>query len=75
MTCLAQNTYLTSDPWIERVLLSVITCGLCRLLFCGLGFFPLCVCVLEDGVAGPEKGNNPTGNWAALSKIYFSHLM
>lgn len=31
------------------------------------------MCILEDGVAGPDTGSNPTGNWAALSKICFSH--
>lgn len=39
------------------------------------GFFPFCVCVLEDGVAGPDKGNTRAGNWAALLEICFSHLM
>lgn len=68
----SQNTYLTSDPSRGRVLLSVITCGLCCLIVLWFGFFPLCVCVLEDGVAGPDTGNNTTGNWAALSKICFS---
>jgi len=29
----------------------------------------------EGGIAGPDYGNNPTGNWAALSKIHFSHLL
>lgn len=66
---LAQNTYLTSDPWIERVLLSVITCGLCCLLVCGLVFFTLRVCVLQDGVAGADKGNNPTGNLAFIKDL------
>ena len=40
-----------------------------------LFFFFSSVCVHEDGIAGPDNGNNPTGNWAALSKIRFSHLI
>lgn len=73
VTCLAHNTYLTSDPWIERVLLSVITCGLCCLLVCGLVFSPsVCVfsrmvlLVLIKAITQLEIGR--------LSRICCSHL-
>lgn len=72
VTCLAQNVYLTSHLWVGRFLVSVIACGLCCLLFCG---FSPSVCVHKGGISGPDNGNNPTGNWAALSKLYFSHLL
>lgn len=42
------------------------------LLFCG---FSMSVCVHKGGISGPDNGNNPTGNWAALSKLHFSHLL
>lgn len=36
-------------------------------------FFPRCV---WECIAGPDSGNNLTGNWAALSKINCScHLL
>lgn len=80
VACLAQNIYHKQSLG-RKVLVSVITCGLWCLLVCFCLPLPPTlpppppICVNEDGIAGPDNGNNSTGNWAALSKIHFGYLI
>lgn len=75
MTCLAQNIYLTSDPLIGIISVSIITCGFC-LLFCGFVLFISSVCVPGGGTAGPDSENNPAWKMSGLigGRFQSSHL-